>query len=77
MSVIDGVEIDPDPNYKHGLDHFSPFKSWDGHPSWQWDGNRTAPTLSPSILINDRYYKDPKRREVWHGFLQGGIFKSV
>lgn len=56
--------------------HFLPFKSYDGHPSWKWDGNVTKPTLSPSILINDRYYKDPKRREVWHGYLKAGVFAS-
>ena len=29
---------------------------------WQWDGNREAPTLSPSINVIGR----------WHGWLQAG-----
>lgn len=33
-------------------------------PRWDWDGNREAPTLSPSIL----HHSEPK----WHGFLRAG-----
>ena len=77
ITVIDDIEVEPDPAYTHATEHFAAFKSIDGHPSWTWDGNHTAPTLTPSLLISDRYYKDPKRREVWHGFLQAGVFKSV
>lgn len=36
-------------------------------PSWIWDGNRTTPTLDPSI----RKTAGCK----WHGHLQGGIWK--
>ena len=35
-------------------------------PSWEWDGNRTHPTLEPSI-----------RRTLgckWHGYLHGGVW---
>ena len=31
---------------------------------WQWDGNREAPTLTPSIL----HHSNPE----WHGYLRGG-----
>ncbi len=34
------------------------------HPVWQWDGNREAPTLSPSILHHSR----PE----WHGWMRAG-----
>lgn len=35
------------------------------HPSWEWNGNRDKPTLSPSIL----------HRGVcaWHGYLRDGV----
>ena len=38
----------------------------DGHPSWEWDGNWEAPTLTPSI----------QRRGAcnWHGYLRAGKF---
>jgi len=36
-------------------------------PSWEWDGNREKPTLSPSIL---------RRACGWHGFLRGGAWES-
>ena len=37
-----------------------------GKPDWQWDGNREAPTLTPSI----------QRRGAcnWHGYLRAGKF---
>ena len=31
-------------------------------PVWQWDGNKEAPTLSPSIDVHG----------VWHGWLRAG-----
>lgn len=37
-------------------------------PSWEWDGNETAPTLKPSIL-----FKGGCR---WHGYLTDGVFKE-
>ena len=42
------------------------------HPVWQWDGNREAPTLSPSILV---YNGDHSER--WHGFLRNGKLETV
>lgn len=43
---------------------------------WQWDGNREAPTLSPSILINGGDGKGG-RKEKWHGFLRAGKLETV
>jgi hypothetical protein len=36
-------------------------------PSWEWDGNRDAPTLSPSINVINR----------WHGYLRAGKLETV
>ena len=36
-------------------------------PVWGWDGNREAPTLSPSINVIGR----------WHGFLRAGKLVTV
>lgn len=33
---------------------------------WTWDGNREAPTLTPSIMRMSGCR--------WHGFLQGGVW---
>lgn len=33
-------------------------------PSWDWDGNRERPTLSPSLHAVGH----------WHGYLRGGFF---
>lgn len=35
-------------------------------PSWEWDGNRDAPTLSPSVHHVGH----------WHGWLRNGIWES-
>ena len=35
-------------------------------PTWTWDGNRDAPTLSPSINCNG------KGGCGWHGFIKAG-----
>lgn len=42
--------------------------------SWEWDGNRDAPTLSPSILHYNIGPKGERAGEHWHGFLQAGVF---
>lgn len=40
---------------------------------WTWDGNETAPTLSPSLHLQcgggDSHVP---LRTIWHGFLRGG-----
>lgn len=41
--------------------------SGEGHLVWQWDGNREAPTLSPSINVIGR----------WHGYLRAGKLETV
>ena len=43
---------------------------------WQWDGNREAPTLSPSILIRGGD-GNGGRKEYWHGFLRNGKIETV
>lgn len=39
-------------------------------PSWQWDGNRDAPTLTPSL-----HHTATLGGCGWHGFLTAGEFK--
>lgn len=43
-------------------------------PSWQWDGNLEAPTLSPSILSRGSYV-DGER--ICHSFLRAGVFEFL
>ncbi len=40
----------------------------DNKAAWEWDGNREAPTLSPSILVHGG--KD--QPDQWHGYLRSG-----
>lgn len=49
-----------------------------GH-TWHWDGNREAPTLTPSIncLAEDLQTHEKYAGCGWHGFLQQGVFKSA
>lgn len=37
-------------------------------PIWSWDGNREAPTITPSIL---------NLSTGWHGFMRAGKLESV
>jgi len=48
------------------------FVSIDKHPVWSWNGSKTRPTCTPSILHN----KD-KGGCGWHGYLTEGIFVGV
>lgn len=50
--------------------HMLPVNSTVKTPSWTWDGDLEAPTLSPSILthIGD---------EVCHSFLRVGVFEFL
>ncbi len=41
---------------------------------WYWDGDREAPTLSPSIL---HYGKGRKEPPTWHGYLRAGQLETV
>lgn len=36
---------------------------------WLWDGNKEAPTLSPSIVV--KYYEG--WTDGWHGWLRNGV----
>ncbi len=50
-----------------------------GH-TWHWDGNRDAPTLTPSINCLSHNPNDPAEKYAgcgWHGFLRAGIFSAV
>jgi hypothetical protein len=44
-----------------------------GSLHWKWDGNKEAPTLSPSILVHG----NPGWSKGWHGFLEKGILRTV
>jgi len=46
----------------------------EGH--WQWDGNREAPTLSPSIRVHYQG-EDGQDVELWHGFLRAGSLETA
>lgn len=39
-------------------------------PSWEWDGNKEAPTLSPSV------HDIPHGKTHWHGYLRAGVWES-
>lgn len=43
-----------------------------GRHLWDWDGNREAPTVSPSI----RAYESNGKDTHWHGFLKKGFFRQ-
>lgn len=43
-----------------------------GHPMWDWDGNISKPTISPSI---HRLEDDGSSH--WHGFLKEGIWSEA
>lgn len=53
-----------------GAEGYLDFRSAENpqHPSWKWDGNREAPTLSPSILRTSGCR--------WHGYLRDGWWRS-
>lgn len=38
-------------------------------PSWEWDGNREAPTLTPSVFNSGMPCQ-------WHGWLRAGKWES-
>lgn len=42
-----------------------------GRTSWQWDGNREKPTLSPSIFVGMR-----DTPPGWHGFVRAGVMET-
>jgi hypothetical protein len=55
-----------------------------GKPSWDWDGNEEAPTLSPSILTNGTRGEpsrlDEEGKPVFprcHSYLRAGVFEFL
>ena len=70
---------DPDGQMVGGL-HMLPINNTITSPSWDWDGNLKAPTLSPSILTRHDYYTGPDtppRVFICHSFLRGGVFEFL
>lgn len=56
-----------------GALHGIAWRRSDGKPGgWTWDGNRDAPTCSPSILA---YNNDGSPH--WHGYLKGGLWTQA
>lgn len=68
--VCPGCERSPG---KGGL-HMLPVNSDWKTPSWSWDGNLDAPTLSPSILTRR---SGPDGTSVCHSFLRAGVFEFL
>lgn len=72
MFVCPGCAI----NNGTGL-HMLPVNADNKTPSWDWDGNLDAPTLSPSILTHTKPYVDGKGIGVCHSFLKDGVFQFL
>lgn len=51
-----------------GREGYLPLDPSSPGPRWDWDGNREAPTLTPSVLF--------KGGCEWHGFLTAGEWRS-
>jgi hypothetical protein len=51
--------------------HILPVNTNDKSPSWNFDGNLEAPTLTPSILTGRG------TSEICHSFLRGGVFNFL
>lgn len=49
-----------------------------GHTFWHWDGNREAPTLTPSIGCHPSANASaaPGSKYSWHGHLTAGRFEA-
>lgn len=47
----------------------------DGAPTWIWDGNTEAPTISPSILVNQGRAHPGK--EICHSFVRDGQWQFL
>lgn len=53
--------------------HMLPVNTTEHTPSWDFDGNLDAPTLSPSILTG----KESPSRGVCHSYLRAGVFEFL
>jgi hypothetical protein len=51
--------------------HMLPVNTQVKSPSWDWDGNLEAPTLSPSILTGKG------SPNICHSFLEAGVFQFL
>lgn len=49
----------------------------DSPNGWTWDGDETAPTISPSILVNYGPRADAKDNRVCHSFLVAGHWQFL
>lgn len=68
----DGTEHTPS-----GL-HMLPVNSTTKSPSWTWNGDLEAPTLSPSILSHIQPYDETgKPLGVCHSFLREGVIEYL
>lgn len=52
---------------------FAPEMTYEGIP-WEWNGNKEAPSLTPSILHWGKGRKEPA---TWHGYLTDGKLVTV
>lgn len=68
MFVCPGCSVDE--TRSTGL-HMLPVNSKEKSPSWDFDGNLEAPTLSPSILTGRN------SKNVCHSFLKAGVFRFL
>ena len=50
-----------------GTEGYLPFKG--PGDTWEWDGNTTAPTVTPSIRYTGGC--------LWHGWLKAGVFRDA
>ena len=57
--------------------HMLPVNTEEHYPSWDWDGNIEAPTLSPSILTHTKPYVDGKGTGICHSYLKAGVFEFL
>ena len=58
----------------HGGLHMLPVNTKDKSPSWEFDGNVNAPTLSPSILTKT---ENASGLFICHSFLRNGVFEFL
>lgn len=54
--------------------HMIPVEPTTQSPSWEWNGDLEAPTLSPSILTT---WDTGKEKFVCHAFLRDGVFEFL
>jgi len=62
---------------QYGEDIFSgmivlPISAFGDSRNWKWDGNKEAPTISPSILVHPN-----EVTKGWHGWLRNGMLETA